>query len=281
MRRFALLVLVVLAGCGPKSPGGNAAVELAVMAEAPAVDAMAAPGQVSGAGATGPVDAALPQIAYAYRLGFRLPADKVAPAQAAHMKLCDVMGPARCRLVAQERRGGDMAGGSMAFEVDAREARGFADGMDAAVGEAGGSTTTRAVSAEDVSKAIIDTEARLRAKQALADRLLELIRKRDGKVGELVEAERAFAEAQEQLDAARSGLETMRRRVAMSRIDAEYASIGSDGGGGWAVRDAIDAAGRTLGMSVAALIRVLVAALPWVVLGGVLVWGIRRWRRRG
>lgn len=269
MRWLRLVALLIVAGCGSKGADGGAesggetvAAQEAAPASAPGAPEIAA------------------RIAYAYRLGYRLPADRVAAAQAAHLQLCDAMGAARCRLVAQERRGGEMAGGSMAFEVEARAARDFADRMDAAVGSAGGSTTSRAVSAEDLSKSIIDTEARLRAKQALADRLLAIIRTRGGKVGELVEAERAFAEAQEELDAARSGLEVMQRRVATSRIDADYRSIGSEGGGGWAVRDAIDAAGRTLGMSVAALIGLVVAALPWLVLGAALIWGWRRWRRR-
>ncbi len=277
MRGIVIVALIILAGCGEKrqeESGGDRPLK--------AVSVVAEPEKATAPAAGTPpesADVALPQIAYAYRLGFRLPADRVAAAQAAHMKLCDALGPARCRLVAQERRGGEVAGGTMAFEVDGKLARDFADRMDAAIGEVGGTTTTRAVSAEDLSKSIVDTQARIRAKQALADRLLELIRKRDGKVGELVEAERAFADAQEELDAARSGLEAMQRRVAMSRIDADYASIGSAGGGGWAVRDAIDTAGRTLGLSIAALISLLVVALPWALLAGAVIWGIRRWRR--
>ncbi len=271
MRRIGLLAILLLAGCGEKDmtgSGGNAplAMEMAPPANSPSDDELS--------------DAVQPQIAYAYRLAFRLPTESVAAVQIAHIRLCDSLGPKRCRLVAQERRGGDRAGGSVAFEVEAGAARNFADRMDTVVGEAGGSTTTRAVSAEDLSKSIIDNEARIRAKQALADRLLGIIRTRNGKIGELVAAERAFAETQEELDAARSGLDTMRRRVAMSRIDADYTSVGSEGGGGWAIRDAFDSAGLALGSSVAAMIRLVVVAVPWLLLAGLIVAGIRRWRNR-
>ena len=273
MKRIVLLAVLALAACGSKPDGGTGAPSAAKM-ELPAA-ADAAESSVASAPAV-----AGPQFAYAYRLGFRLPAARIAEAQAAHLKLCDTMGPARCRLIAQDRRAGDMAGGSMAFEVDTGLARDFADRLDAAVGNSGGSTTSRAITAEYLSKSMIDTAARIRAKQALADRLLVLIRNHNGKIGELVEAERAFAETQELLDAARSEMETMQRRVSMSRIDADYQSVGQASGGDWAIRDAIDSAGLTLGSSVAALIRLVMFALPWLVIAIPLVWGLRRWQAR-
>lgn len=279
MRRW-LLVPLLLAGCSEgatENPYG--------LAEGPAVTRTeAAPAMAQKAGADDRATAtAAPQIAYAYALQYRLPGDKLAAAQAAHLKMCDALGAGRCRLVAQGRSDGDgeFVSGQMAFDVDSRVARDFADRMDRAVAGTGGSATGRSVSAEDLSKQIIDVSARIRAKQALADRLLELIRNRQGKVGELVEAERAFAQAQEELDAARSGLEVMQRRVAMSRIDAAYRSIGIAGGGALEpVGEAFGAAGQTLGRSVALLIAFAVAALPWALLLMLVVWLVRRVRRR-
>lgn len=294
MTRAWWLALATLAGCGGAPDGqngGEAKFKLeaaSVGTESPYGLANADAGGDTSSSATeaaaiaGPQTARIaPQMAYAYSLQYRLPGERLAAAQAAHLKMCDALRE-RCRLVAQQRSDGDgeFVAGQMAFDVDSRIARDFADRMDRAVAGTGGSATGRSISAEDLSKSIVDTAARIRAKQALADRLLDLIRNRTGKVGELVEAERAFAQAQEELDAARSGLEIMQRRVAMSRIDANYRSLGIAGGGALEpIGEAVGAAGRTLGQSIGLLIAFAVAALPWAVLLVLLVWIVRRWRR--
>ena len=206
---FALVLAAALAGCS--KPQNKMASDMATfdVAEAPPPDA---------AGAGPAIVQAAPQIAYSYGYAYTLPAAAIAAAQARHVALCDALGPARCRIVKMERSGGlegEYGGGTLQLIVAAPIARDLARRLDATAREAGGTPAGRTISAEDLSKQIVDTDARIRAKQALADRLLGLIQTRDGKVGELVEAERAFATAQEELDAARSWMGEMRQRVAM------------------------------------------------------------------
>ena len=275
MSRWTIVAALLLAGCGAST---ESVTEQAIITkEQPAPEAAASKALHT---------ASLPQIAYEFRLGYRLPPAQVAAAQVAHLKLCDAMGPAKCRLIGQARNSGEdqVASGELVLDVESSAARAFADRMDAAITSVSGEVGSRSITAEDLSKSIVDTEARLRSKQLLADRLLLLLRTRTGKVGELVEAERAAADVQEEIDAARSGLAAMRGRVAMSRITATYQSNGMAGNGALApARDALASASRTLAQSLAVLISLVAAALPWVLViavGLLLARQIRRYARR-
>lgn len=149
-----------------------------------------------------------PQIAYSYTLSYNLQDGLIGSLQREHVAQCAALGATRCRVVSTQIYSSDDAtgygNGRASFLVDARLASAFIAKLDGQASAAGGSTSDRQVEAEDVTKEIIDNDARVRAKQALADRLMTLIRSADAKVGDLVAAERAFAETQEQLDAARS-----------------------------------------------------------------------------
>ncbi len=139
------------------------------------------------------------------------------------------------------------------------------------------------ISGEDLTDDIIDTEARLAARQLLRDRLMEVLRTRQGSVGDLVEAERGVAEVNEEIDAASSRLENMRNRVAYSDVSIEYdPDMGQYTVGFWApIAYAFGAIGSTLGVVIAALIYIAVALVPIsaFILG--LRWLWRRWRGRG
>lgn len=224
-----------------------------------------------------------PQIAYTYATTYALGDADIAPVQARHAALCRGLGPARCLVVKTSLTGVNRGAGTTSGEthllVDARLAPDFGRRLDASNTAAGGTVAERKVDAEDVTKQIVDTDARVRAKQALATRLLGLINSADGKVADLVAAERAFAETQEELDAARSLRETLRQRVAMSAIDLTYVSSAADSAAA-PIRRSVGGIGETLASSMAALVNLLVAAIPWALLLAGLVWIRRRlgWR---
>ena len=277
MKWLVLIALVALAACGQSQNRSVSTEQLSTydVAEAPPPEA---PERSKQAPATA-------QIAYTYSFGYRVAADDVAAVQRAHVALCDRLGPARCRIASMSRDSGDgrFVQAGLTLLVDARIARQFGDRLDAAVSGAGGEVSQRGIQAEDLSKQIVDTEARLRGKEALAQRLLALLGSRRGKVGELVEAERAYAQAQEELDAARSWLAEMRGRVAQSRLEISYTSQRPAGGGFLQpVREAFREAGQVLGASLAALVTFTVALLPWALLLWLLLWTVRRlgWLKR-
>ncbi len=219
------------------------------------------------------------RIAYSYSLGYTLADQNISGAQAKHMALCDALGKAHCQIAKMEResRDGETATALLELRVDAGLAKAFEDQLNTAVGEAGGSNASRSIEATDLTKDMTDTDAKIKAKQALADRLLGIIQHHNGKVGDLVEAEKAFSDAQEELDAARNSMAQMQGRVAMTDIHINYSSTTPAGSGFWhPVRDAFTSVGQTLGTSVALLLSAAVAMLPWL-LG---IWGFLWCKRR-
>jgi hypothetical protein len=230
-------------------------------------------------------DATMPQIAYTYTIGYSVAAASVGAVQRRHVVSCDSLGPARCRIVAMRRDSSDEGAteASLSLLVDARIARGFQDRLDAVTAGAGGSISSRGVEAEDLSKQMVDTAAKLRGKEALAQRLLALLQTHSGKVGELVEAEKAYAQTEEELDAARSWLADMRGRVTMSKIDIAYSGAVPGTRSAWTpLREALGDAGRVSGSSAAKMVTLLLTALPWLLFAVLLLWVARRrgWRLR-
>ena len=232
-----------------------------------------------------------PQIAYSYTYGYRLAEGTIDTVQTKHIALCDKLGRGRCRIGSMQRSSsdGEFPTAGLTLFVDARIARGFGNNLDKVAIAEGGENSERGIEAEDLSKQIIDIDARIKAKQALAHRLLKLIEGRAGSVADLVAAERAFADAQEELDAARSSIADLRGRVSMSKIAIKYDSQGPSGSGFWRpVRDAFAAAGQLLGGSVGALVTFVIVAVPWMLLLAALVsvkrrmgWHLRMpWRRK-
>ncbi|MEO0500989.1 MAG: DUF4349 domain-containing protein [Pseudomonadota bacterium] len=218
--------------------------------------------------------ASAPQIAYSYDFSYKLPTTGLSGAVAAHRQLCAELAE-NCRLAAMNMDAGDgtYSRASLHLLVEAAIAARIAPRLDEIVASAGGDASGRSIEAEDLSKRISDTEARIKAKAALADRLLGLLETGGADVGDMVEAERAFASAQEELDAARSWLAAMKQRVAMSHVRIAYRSMErSEGSFARPVTDAVRDSGFVLGDSLAILLRILVAALPWAALLAVLIW---------
>jgi Domain of unknown function (DUF4349) len=285
MMRFVPIVGIafLLASCGSQPASLSETENLRVKDVSEAAAGAKAAGDVTqdaaGKEAENPVPAAAPQIAYSYTYGYRLSEDDIGAVQQKHIALCDKLGAARCRVVSMKRAAndGEFVEASLSLQVDAKIARSFGQTLDKAVSDTGGETSSRDIEAEDLSKQMVDTAARIRAKEALTDRLLLLLKNRTGKVGELVEAERAFADAQEELDAARTWMAEMQQRVALSKIEISYNGRSPSGGGLWQpVRDSLAAAGQILGSSIGVLIGFILAVLPWLLLLSGLIWLSRR-----
>lgn len=226
-----------------------------------------------------------PQIAYSYRYGFRLSADKISELQRSHADLCEGKGRNVCRILNMSQSGGegDYASGSLQIEVAAKQARRFGDELTSSAEDAGGSQIDTSIEGEDLSKQIVDTQARLRSRILLRDRLMDILKNRTGKVSELVEAERGVAAVNEEIDRAQSWLAEMKGRVAFSKMTINY-SAGSPSAGGFVepIRQAIGSASAVLGSTIAFIINAIIFLLPWALLIGLILWTRKRfgWRFR-
>lgn len=274
MRRVLVAMLLLVAACGER--------EQLATEKADSLNVLTFDKPPAEAPAAEPPQTALvtPQIAYSYERRYRSPANGVVALQAGHIAACTKLGAGNCHLLSQRLSSGESAS-ELALSVVATKAQTLLRTLDSQVESADGDVVASATEAEDLSTQIVDVEARLRAKRALADRLLAIIRSRSGSIKDLVAAEQAFAEAQADLEASQAELALMRTRVARSTITLTYAAPATASASfNDTLRPAFDQAGAWLGESLAALVRFAILALPWLLLIGL---PLRWWwqRRRG
>lgn len=225
----------------------------------------------------------MPQIAYVFTYGYRVPGHKIPALQQRHADLCEGKGPLVCRIISMDQEGseGTYASGTLKLAVASSQAREFGKQLARAAESADGEQVSAAISGEDLSKQIVDTEARLRARTLLRDRLMEVLATRRGTVTELVEAERGVAQVNEEIDQARSWLSEMKGRVAFSQLDITYES-GQPATSGFMepIRNAVGSLGGIFGNLLAVLIVLGALAAPVLAgwLGGRALWRKLGWR---
>ncbi|MDJ0976954.1 MAG: DUF4349 domain-containing protein [Erythrobacter sp.] len=209
------------------------------------------------------------QIAYSYGFGFRISSDTMAKLQEAHVALCEEMGE-KCRVIrtSQARADSYDAYGELRMQIAADEAGDLAARLNAPAKELGGALISSVKDGEDLSEQIIDAEARLRSRLVLRGKLTEILRNQRGSVDELVKAEAAVAEVNEEVDATRSRLERYRNRIRFSDVRIEYEPSYGETQVGFVrpVIQAFKSVGSTLGMSLAAIIYAITALAPMAVL---------------
>ncbi|WP_164549466.1 DUF4349 domain-containing protein [Tsuneonella rigui] len=240
--------------------------------EAAAVDASTADGSV--------IPASMPQLAYDFGLSFRLPSDEIGKLMRRHASVCEQQGPQSCRIVGMDLSGDaerEDVHGTLSLAVASSHARAVSALMDEEASDAGAKQVSATIGSQEVSKQVVDTEAHIRSREQLRDRLTEVLRTRKGSVKELVEAERQVAAVNEEIDQARSWLAETKGRVAFSRMDIDYAPAAAPASDFLApISSALGSIGGLLGTIIGALIVMLAIALPLLgaALGG--RWIVRR-----
>ena len=180
---------------------------------------------LSGPGDT-PAPATASYLAYRHSLGLVLPTAAVEPTMAAHMRECQEAGPTTCQVLGSrsDSYGDDSVSASLSLRADPNWLEAFRTRirLDAESGD--GRVTSSSVSVEDLTRSILDTDARLRAQTALRDRLQTLLETRDGELADLLAVERELARVQGEIESATSVLKALRQRVDMSALDVSYSS---------------------------------------------------------
>jgi hypothetical protein len=295
MRLIAVVATAAtLAACSPAGTGDSAresssaaspgAAESVVTDVAPS-EALVANPTKPGSDTPPKLPVSLPKLTYSYVLSYLLPGDKIAAAQNAHRDMCEDMGPARCQLLALERGIGESQSNhaKLRLRVATADARRFQVLLDHEVSEAGGRAENAKIATDEVSKQIVDTEARIRQRELLVARLTELLRKRQGRVSDLLEAERNVTQAQEELDQARGWLGELRGRVAMSDFEIGYSAIAPSASSqtlGTYLGEAAQGSGAVFQVGLRALLSLAIYLLPWFLLLGVPVLALRTLRKR-
>ncbi len=228
--------------------------------------------------ALGDIPISMPKLAYTYDYRWRMPAAEIGPLQRRHASLCEQQGPGSCQILAMNKSGEEAneVTGVLKMAVASRQARAFGALLEDEAEDAGAEQISAEITSDELSKQMVDTEARLRARTELRDRLLDVLKTRKGTVQELVEAERSVARVNEEIDQARSWLKEMEGRVAYSRVTVRYDTgipVSSDFLS--PVESAVGSLGSIFGYLVAIMILLGSVAIP---IGGA-VWLVRRFTR--
>jgi hypothetical protein len=306
MRRFAagLVLAGALMGCGQaqnaanqapteesagyamdRAMGGEAAPAPPASPPAPAPDDDGRAGQQQSSTTT-PNQPAGPvlYLAYAYAVGLEIPSQRLPGVMHRHVQACQTAGPRLSQLIGSNRQGDPESymQGYVSLRGEPAWLRTFMAGLETQADEAGGRIVSQSVNSEDLTRQIVDTEARMRALTALRDRLQELLRSRPGRLADLLEVERELARVQGEIDATQSNLAVMRTRVTMSELTLNYQSaprsVGSD-----TLEPLRHAFADFLGIIVAgfaAIIYAIAGLIPILVIAIPLVWLALRWRKR-
>lgn len=259
------------------APGAPVSPPQAMDAAATSADAGASPG--APAPEVQPVSA----IAYSYRYALDLPSDQVNPMRSRHEAACVEAGPRVCQILGSESQayGDDQVSATLWLRATPAWLTTFRAGLEGQADDAGGRIASSQTDAEDLSRSLTDTEARLRALETLRDRLQQLLATRSGPLEQLLQTERELARVQGELDATRSALAVLRDRVAMSQLTITYQSE---------TRFASNSAFSPVGNAFANSLRVFMATLGGLIylVAGLLPlalillpvgWLVRRWVR--
>lgn len=284
-----IALTLTLAGCGKAADQTTTSTKDEVAAVA--ADAAASPPATAEMApqvdrAVGPatenpaVPAGVPMLAYSYNYAIEASPKAVRTLSARHEAACAAAGAAVCQVTGLEmgERGEDQLTATLYIRATPVWLKRFRAGLESEAKSAGGRVTRSGVSSEDLSRQIVDTEAALRAKTTLRDRLQGLLASRPGKLGELIELERELARVQGEIDASQSELQMMRMRVATSDLTIRYESAGVLAPQG-VLSPLAGALSDFLGILVftlAGMIRFIAWTAPWIVLGGVLLWLFRK-----
>lgn len=279
---WAAAASVLLAGCQDGSRQHlEESVDVALIEAAPPADA-AASAPTAAASNAAPVVA--PSIAYAYRFGLELPAEAAPKMMARHEQACVAAGSSACQVIGSNssRVGRDSVEARLEMRATPAYVARFRAALDGEARGAGGRVAQQAVESEDLTRQLVDTEARMRAMETLRDRLQQLLATRSGPLEQLLQVERELARVQGELDATRSALAVMRTRVQTSRLDVTYSAAGqlAPDSAARPVVDALNSASYAFMSSLGVLILFIASVLPVLLVGAPLVWLLWRWRRK-
>jgi len=208
----------------------------------------------------------------------RLPSAEVAAVQQKHLSECAKLG---CSVLETrlDRLGEGVTGARTSVRIAPDRYPAFAAVVTAPPAE----VTTQSERAEDRTVAVLDVDKRLEVKTALRDRLSAMLRDPASKsAADLAAIEKELAQAQGDIEAAIAQRDYLRTITETVRVDITYdGRPGVVGGYDLSpIKRAADGIGQTLITSLASLIITLTAAVPWLPLVVLLVWGIRRGVRR-
>ena len=230
-----------------------------------------------------PMTLDLPSLAYAHAFKVEAPAKSIPDMVRRHEQLCLDSGPIQCQVLGADvaTQGRDEATGRLELRATPQWVKMFRPGLEADAKSAGGELKASGTDTEDLTRNLADTEAALKSKEAVRERLRGMLQRR-GKLSDVMEVESELERVQQEIDATRSELTQMRTRVEASRVTVDYASIApiAPDSAFAPFKNASGAFVRTFMGVLGGLVWVAAVVLPFGIIFGPFVWLALR-RRKG
>jgi hypothetical protein len=216
--RVVLIALAALSLAACQRSESEASYEAAPAAEA------AAPTKAKSEAPAMP----LAQLAYRYSYAINAPAKALRDLVSRHEAACASAGPDQCQVISANvsSDGEDRLSGQLKLRAQPGWLKGFRAGLEADAQSVGGRLAKSDVDTDDLSRTIVDTEAELKSRIILRDRLQQHLATRPGKLTDLFEMEQELARVQGEIDAMKANVASMKTRVATSELTIAYASTG-------------------------------------------------------
>jgi uncharacterized protein DUF4349 len=210
----------------------------------------------------------------------RLPSHEIAVVQQKHLAECARLG---CTVL--ETRLDRQIEGRISGRASVRVAPDRYPDLVAVITAPPAEVATQFERAEDRTTAVLDVEKRLDVKTTLRDRLTAMLKDPGAKsAADLAAIEKELAQVQGDIEAAIAQRDYLRTLTETVRVDITYdgRSVVVAGYDFSPIKRAADGIGQTLISSIASLIVFLAAAVPWLPVIVLVVWGarwgLRRWR---
>ncbi len=191
------------------------------MAEAPQAMRKSAPGEPnSGA------DPAGVYLAYRYTYGLIMPSAAIKSTFDKHIQICRDAGASNCQITGSSTNSysDEDIRANLSLRAEPKWLETFITGMKTDISDVDGRIENANTSVEDLTRALLDTDARLKAKTTLRTRLENLLETRDAKLPDLLALERELARVQAEIESATANLKALRARVSMSVVNINYTS---------------------------------------------------------
>jgi len=200
------------------------------------------------------------------------------------MQICLDAGPSQCQVLGSNTnvQSKDYVTANLRLRAAPGWLETYKTTLTTSVESAEGTVLNAGVTAEDLTRAILDTDARLKAQKLLRGRLEGLLETRNAKLSELLQLERELARVQGDIESQTTRLKVLRKRVSMSEVTVNYQTtrVNTPRKQLSPIAQAIKEFGNTFAYSLAGVIGFIAAVLPWLVLILPGLWLLRRWWRK-
>lgn len=265
---FAVAAALLIGACSKQEMAAESAAEAAAPAVAGDGYSPAEPPVAGGVNRNGSL------LAYEHHVQLRLPADKIAGNLAKVREACMGQGLGQCNVLNENLSAGESPSGSLQVRAEPKAVPALVK-----LAAVGGEISQRSTTAEDLADAVRDNGLRTTRLKLQHQKLSEIVARRDIKVEDLIALTDRLSQLETELQFAEQEAAQQKRRIQTnlltlsfnsSNITVQSSEIGQS----------IRGLGGMLDSSTAAIITLLGALLPVVLLAGVAWFVIRRVRRK-